>query len=243
MERCAELGVRFSLDDFGTGYASLTYFRRLPAHVLKIDQTFVRDMLRSIDDRNIVEGVVGLAHAFQREVIAEGVESAAHGLMLLGMGCEHAQGFGVAEPMPPELLPGWMSSWVSPALWSGRADFDWTGQLLELLALESVHRDWVARVIRYASGAPSLSHPDLEERMCTFGRWYSSEGKRLYGDLDGFSTVGRLHQEAHALGQALLRAHERGAETAAAAHDLLEARDRFIAGLRQLQQQVLTRLA
>jgi diguanylate cyclase (GGDEF)-like protein/PAS domain S-box-containing protein len=243
MERCAELGVRFSLDDFGTGYASLTYFRRLPAHVLKIDQTFVRDMLRSIDDRNIVEGVVGLAHAFQREVIAEGVESAAHGLMLLGMGCEHAQGFGVAEPMPPELLPGWMASWVSPALWSGRADFDWTGQLLELLAMESVHRDWVARVIRYASGVPSLRHPELEERMCIFGRWYSGEGKRLYGDLDGFSTVGRLHQEAHLLGQALLRAHERGVGTAAAVHDLLEARDRFIAGLRQLQQQVLTRLA
>jgi hypothetical protein len=79
--------------------------------------------------------------------------------------------------------------------------------------------------------------------MCIFGRWYSGEGKRLYGDLDGFSTVGRLHQEAHLLGQALLRAHERGVGTAAAVHDLLEARYRFIAGLRQLQQQVLTRLA
>ncbi len=242
MERCAQLGVRFSLDDFGTGYASLTYFRRLPAHVLKIDQTFVRDMLRSIDDRNIVEGVVGLAQAFQREVIAEGVESAAHGLMLLGMGCEHAQGFGVAEPMPAELLPGWMASWVSPALWSGRADFDWTGQLLELLAMESVHRDWVARVIRQASGAPSLQNPDLEERMCTFGRWHSGEGRRLYGNLDGFNTVGRLHAEAHAVGRALLRAHERGAPTEGPNRALLESRDRFIAGLRDLQQQVLSRM-
>jgi EAL domain-containing protein (putative c-di-GMP-specific phosphodiesterase class I) len=101
MQACRALGVRFALDDFGTGYSSLTYLKRLPADMIKIDQSFVRDMLEDTEDRAIVEGVVGLARVFRREVIAEGVETPAHGALLLQLGCELAQGYGVARPMPP----------------------------------------------------------------------------------------------------------------------------------------------
>ena len=72
MEHCRALGVMFALDDFGTGYSSLTYLKRLPANVLKIDQSFVRDMLKDPEDLAIIEGVIGLTQAFRRTAIAEG---------------------------------------------------------------------------------------------------------------------------------------------------------------------------
>jgi diguanylate cyclase (GGDEF)-like protein/PAS domain S-box-containing protein len=115
MRACQEMGVRFALDDFGTGYSSLTYLRRLPAELLKIDQTFVRDMLQDRDDRAIVDGVVGLARAFQRDVIAEGVETTRHGRALLSLGCELGQGYGIARPMPAEDVPDWIGRWQREA--------------------------------------------------------------------------------------------------------------------------------
>ncbi|MFT7235853.1 MAG: diguanylate cyclase (GGDEF)-like protein/PAS domain S-box-containing protein, partial [Methylophagaceae bacterium] len=117
MNACLDLGVRFALDDFGTGYSSLTYLKRLPAHLIKIDQSFVRGMLEDADDLSIVEGVVGLAKAFQLEVIAEGVETIDHGLSLLQLGCELAQGYGIARPMPADDLPEWALNWKADDAW------------------------------------------------------------------------------------------------------------------------------
>jgi diguanylate cyclase (GGDEF)-like protein/PAS domain S-box-containing protein len=117
MTTCQDMGVSFALDDFGTGYSSLTYLRRLPAYIIKIDQSFVRDMLEDADDLAIVEGVVGLAKAFQREVIAEGVETITHGIALLKLGCELAQGYGIARPMPASDIPEWASSWKPDDSW------------------------------------------------------------------------------------------------------------------------------
>jgi diguanylate cyclase (GGDEF)-like protein/PAS domain S-box-containing protein len=111
MHLCHEHDIGFALDDFGTGYSSLTYLRRLPAYLLKIDQSFVRNMLETPEDMAIVEGVIGLAAAFHRQVIAEGVETEAHGKALLRLGCELAQGYGIARPMPAERIPEWVASW------------------------------------------------------------------------------------------------------------------------------------
>ncbi len=118
MRGCQALGVSFALDDFGTGYSSLTYLKRLPASVLKIDQSFVRDMLDSPDDLAIVQGVIGLAKAFGRGVIAEGVETRAHADALQRLGCELAQGYGVARPMPAPQLPAWVQAWHTHPRWS-----------------------------------------------------------------------------------------------------------------------------
>ena len=117
MNACRELGVHFALDDFGTGYSSLTYLRRLPANLIKIDQSFIRDMLTDPDDLAIVEGVISLAGAFQREVIAEGVETIEHGTALLQLGCELAQGYGIARPMPANDIPAWMTNWKPDLSW------------------------------------------------------------------------------------------------------------------------------
>jgi len=117
MVTCEQLGVRFALDDFGTGYSSLTYLKRLPAYLVKIDQSFVRDMLEDPEDLAIVEGVVGLAKAFRRKVIAEGVETTAQTDALLLMGCELAQGFGIAQPMPASEVVTWLADWKENKPW------------------------------------------------------------------------------------------------------------------------------
>lgn len=118
MHDCIKLGVNFALDDFGTGYCSLTYLKLLPINLIKIDQSFIRDMLDDPDDLSIVKGVIGLSQAFQRSVIAEGVETLQHGNALLKMGCELAQGYGIAKPMPAAQLPDWAIKWRADKPWS-----------------------------------------------------------------------------------------------------------------------------
>ncbi|GLS92017.1 hypothetical protein GCM10007916_30870 [Psychromonas marina] len=118
MRACIELGVSFALDDFGTGYCSLTYLKQLPVSLIKIDQSFIRDMLDDPDDLAIVKGVIGLSRAFQRDVIAEGVETLAHGAALMQLGCYLAQGYGIAKPMPAEELPEWAKTWQPDQTWT-----------------------------------------------------------------------------------------------------------------------------
>jgi diguanylate cyclase (GGDEF)-like protein/PAS domain S-box-containing protein len=117
LEACRAMGVRFALDDFGTGYSSLTYFRKLPIDELKIDQSFVRDMLNHPDDLGLVASVVHLAQAFNRPVIAEGVETEQHGALLVKLGCHLGQGYGISRPMPADLLDDWIAHWQGPAGW------------------------------------------------------------------------------------------------------------------------------
>ena len=114
---CRKFGVAFALDDFGTGYSSLLYLKHLPAGTLKIDQSFVRDMLQDNEDLAIVKGVIGLAQAFNRRVVAEGVESISHGEALLRAGCTLAQGYGIARPMPASELAPWIDNWQTPENW------------------------------------------------------------------------------------------------------------------------------
>jgi len=117
MTACQDMGISFAVDDFGTGYSSLTYLKQLPAATLKIDQSFVRDMLEDPDDLAILKGVLGLAQAFNRHAVAEGVESIAHGEMLLELGCCWGQGYAIAKPMPSSDFPNWMSTWKQPDAW------------------------------------------------------------------------------------------------------------------------------
>ena len=107
------LGLQFALDDFGTGYSSLAYLKNLPVRTLKIDQAFVRGMDRDPGDRAIVQAVIGLARAFDREVIAEGVETPALAALLLQLGCVQGQGYGFSRPLPAEALPAWLHQFAA----------------------------------------------------------------------------------------------------------------------------------
>jgi EAL domain-containing protein (putative c-di-GMP-specific phosphodiesterase class I) len=117
LQACQALGVQFSLGDFGTGYSSLSYLKRLRTQTIKIDKSFVRDILNDCDDLALTTAVISLARAFGRQVIAEGLESLEHGELLLRLGCEVAQGYFIARPMPPDEVPGWVAGFVAPLEW------------------------------------------------------------------------------------------------------------------------------
>ena len=117
MTQCAKMGIKFALDDFGTGYSSLTYLSRLPCDLLKIDQSFVKGMLKDTSGLTIVKAVIGLADIFDRTVIAEGVEKKVLGKKLLSLNCPIAQGFGIARPMAADDFPAWVDCWQHNPLW------------------------------------------------------------------------------------------------------------------------------
>ncbi len=127
------LGVSVAIDDFGAGYASLGYLRRLPVDVVKIDKSFVIDMLSDPDDLEVVQAVTGLARTFRRQVVAEGVETDAHGLLLMRLGCDLGQGYGISRPMPAERWVDWVNNYRAEPLWAEWVGVQWDTDDLPLL--------------------------------------------------------------------------------------------------------------
>ena len=115
---CRELGVSCALDDFGIGHSALTYLKHLAVTTLKIDRRFVGDMLNNPDDLAIIENILGLASAFRRQAIAAGVETLEQCERLLQLGCELAQGYGIARPMPAAAVTGWLADWRPSPHWT-----------------------------------------------------------------------------------------------------------------------------
>jgi diguanylate cyclase (GGDEF)-like protein/PAS domain S-box-containing protein len=231
---CRELGVTFALDDFGTGYSSLTYIKRLPAETLKIDQSFVRDMLRDPEDCAIVEGIIGLARVFHRTVVAEGVETIAHGTLLLRLGCDIAQGYGIARPMPAAALLDWVRNWRPDPLWVANAGPTGSGDDLPLAIAAAAHRRWIEEVA--ACLCDNASAPEIDPRHCDFGRWLAGTGQQHYGGRRGFAEVSRLHRQVHDLAMELLAQQGNGAGKAVCQRlpELHGARDALLAALHGL---------
>lgn len=201
MDRCRAFGVEFALDDFGTGYSSLAYLKYLSAATLKIDQSFIRNMLHDPDDLAIVEGVLGLATAFRRQAIAEGVESVAHGQMLLKLGCEQGQGYGIARPMPATEVDDWLAHWQVDPSWLGQEPIR-RSDLPALFAIVD-HNAWMLAIERYIRGEIDEPLP-LDDHQCRFGQWLHEEGAQQYQGRTAFETIGPLHHRVHHRAQELV---------------------------------------
>ena len=194
MKECQQIGIHFSLDDFGTGYSSLTYLKRLPAKLLKIDQSFVKGMLSDPDDLAILDGVIGLSVAFQRDIIAEGVETIEHGEMLLRLGCEKAQGYVIAKPMPPEDFSSWMKEWKPSPTW---LEIDRTKRdNIQLLFAEVEHKNWVNKIVSHLKDK-TVELPVLDSHTCAFGKWLNEDVEKQYAANPYFVHLQQTHEELH----------------------------------------------
>ncbi|GIZ52689.1 PAS domain S-box protein [Noviherbaspirillum aridicola] len=198
---CREIGVPFALDDFGTGYSSLLYLKRLPAQQIKIDQGFVRDMLDDPEDLAILEGILGLASAFRRDTVAEGVETLEHAELLLRLGCVHAQGYGIARPMPAAALPGWLRGWHPPPHWAACPTLQRDD--LPLLYASVEHRAWMRALEARLAGAAD-SGPELDHHKCRFGIWLHGEAAQRFGSRPAFPPLLATHEAIHRMAADLL---------------------------------------
>ena len=235
MQACCDLGLGFSLDDFGTGYSSLTYLKRLPADLMKIDQSFVIGMLHDSDDFVIVEGVLGLARAFGRGVLAEGVETVAHGELLLALGCELGQGYGIAHAMPAIAVPGWIATWqadASWAVWNQPPDID-TNR--DLVVAEIKHRHWLRDVENHVTGKSEVC-PSLSTVDCPLGQWIAAEGAARYANHAAFGAMTTSHQRVHDHARRLVDRMNAGDRTAVEAglSQFVDMRDELINCMRRL---------
>ena len=221
LNACHKLGISVAIDDFGTGYSSLTYLKRLPANVLKIDQSFVREMFDDPENLTILEGVLGLASAFRLNVIAEGVETTDQGLVLLQLGCELAQGYGIARPMPAEEIPRWVAQWQPDPRWAQVKPIGSANRQMLYAGVE--HRAWVAAIEAFLQGKRNAP-PALEGDECRFGAWLAKQGREDDDLIPELQSVYRLHQQIHDLASQIFFTHERDRSAALsqlpALHDL-----------------------
>lgn len=243
IEQCGDLGIKFALDDFGTGYASLAYLRDIPADILKIDRSFVCNILENRDDMTLIEGAIGLGAAFQRIIIAEGVETAEQGVLLMRLGCDIAQGYGIAKPMPAQEMPDWVTSYQPDPQWALWADTNWEMKDFPLLVAQYDHLKWVRRVLLHVDGA-ALQLPQQEfsdHRLCRFGHWYYGHGMTHYGDVKAFRDLEPTHIAVHKLGAKIVSLCDTGKEGDAEqkSKELLELKDEIIDKLMSLQQNVV----
>lgn len=220
-----KLGVNVALDDFGTGYSSLTHLRNLSANTLKIDQSFVRDILEDPSDYAIIEGVIGLANAFNRKVIAEGVESHEHGLMLIMMGCDQAQGYGIAKPMPANELADWLSNYQPNQEWIHFSKQQRSVKENKVKLFQLVARYWMSRFLGNinASADSVKDWPLMSGKNDHCGKWLRREQQELLFSPEGLARLHKVYEEFHQTAQRLYLRYQAG--------DIEEAR----AGLAEFQ--------
>jgi diguanylate cyclase (GGDEF)-like protein/PAS domain S-box-containing protein len=206
------LGVKIALDDFGTGYSSLTHLRRLPANTIKIDQSFVRDMLDDPNDYAIIDGVIGLANAFDRTVIAEGVEATEHGLMLLVMGCYEAQGYGIAKPMPAEEFSGWLANYTPNQDWLlfGHEHRTITENKIKLFSLITEH--WKDQFVSNLQADPeSVKHwPILNSKRCPCNTWIKRIRQEQLFNIESLDRLDQSHEAFHSVAKTIFSKYQDG---------------------------------
>ncbi|MES9944214.1 MAG: EAL domain-containing protein [Candidatus Thiodiazotropha sp.] len=226
------LGIGFALDDFGTGYSSLTYLKRLPIQTLKIDRSFVRDMLDDPEDLTILDGTLSLAISFRRQVIAEGVESEAHGELLLQLGCELGQGNAIARPIPADQIPAWMAEWQPKPTWveAQKADRNTVSILFAMVE----HRAWIRQLHCHLNDEQAA--PPLDVHQCNLGIWLDAQVAKNSADTPAFAEIVALHDSIHRKATELvdLKLHEGKSHAMARIEEIEPQHQALIAALRRL---------
>ena len=170
------------------------------------------DLLDDPEHAVIVTSIIDLGRNFDRQVFAEGVETVPHGQLLLELGCELAQGYAIAQPMPPERLPEWMASWQPPPAWQAAAPA--TQERMSALVAELAHDAWRNSLKAYARGQRAQP-PELDPAACRLGRWIRRREAQLAAN--PLASVRAAHEAAHEGARRLVAAQQAGDRDAAAA--------------------------
>jgi len=207
-----ELGVNVALDDFGTGYSSLTHLRSLPAQTIKIDQSFVRDMLEDPNDYAIIDGIIGLAESFNREVIAEGVETSDHGLMLLAAGCYEAQGYGIARPMPADKIPTWLSGYKPNTQWTAFVENKYSAKQIKIQLLLLSLKHWKKSFENNIRSEPGsvAKWPQLKRKKCHCGIFIKQAIQDKLFDESWIKELEAAHNAMHNIADGLFDQYQEG---------------------------------
>lgn len=203
LQACQDLGLMVALDDFGTGAASLTYLQQLPAQSIKIDQSFVRDMVNDPKDFAIVSAVVTAANLLGLEVIGEGAETLEHLSMLAAMGCTLAQGYAIARPLPAESVPAWTQTWQRPQAHLSSASFP---KEVEAAQLRRVER--VQQALRGEAEFPDHVLDIAAENQCHLGLWLQGQGRLYYGRDPRYVVLLEKHARIHEVAREAKSAHD-----------------------------------
>lgn len=193
IDQCRTLGIEFALDNFGTGYSSLTYLKRIKVSTIKLDQSFVRNMPEDSADIMILDGILSLAKSFGKTPVAEGVESEFHSQILLFLGCEIAQGYGIASPILPQALLEFEKAYVAPE--SLKEVRKINKQSLKILMALVEFRAWVRRVEYYIHETINTI-PELRGDFCKFGKWLKTSAPASMPP-ELINQLEVLHEEAH----------------------------------------------
>ena len=212
--RCQdELGVNFALDDFGTGFSSLTHLKNLPANTIKIDRSFVRDMLCDPDDYSIIHGVIGLANVFHRKIIAEGVETTSQGLVLQLLGCFHAQGYGIAKPMPAHDFSLWFIRYKVNDLWISFSAKDYSLVEKQLVLLHLVTDCWYETILQQLMTVEENHNCcgfEEHQGQCHLGRWVNRFKEEKVFALVADKSFEKKYDDMHLLANKLIQLYQAG---------------------------------
>jgi diguanylate cyclase (GGDEF)-like protein/PAS domain S-box-containing protein len=211
IQTCRELlDVNIALDDFGTGYSSLTHLRILHVNTIKIDQSFIRDMLDDPNDYAIIEGIIGLADSFDRTVIAEGVETADHGITLLLMGCNEAQGYEISRPLPAENVLNWLENYRPNQQWINYGSQKRTLKetKIKLLLLATHHWYETFKHKQSASSEGSTRWPLMNPKHCHHGAWLKRARDEQLFNKDWLQKLEQAHEKMHQIATDIMLKHQ-----------------------------------
>ena len=208
----------------------MRYLQEFPFDKIKIDKSFIQSMASNADSAAIVRAIAGLGRSLDIESTAEGVETAEQLRLLRSAGCQLAQGFGIARPMPGNELPDWAANWRPDPRWVNVSAIDPVDFPLLYAGVE--HRAWVASTAEYLHGRRHTP-PTLDAHACRFGSWLDEEASAGRAGRSGFQAIDALHQRLHSFANELFALKAEGREAEAQAE---------LGALRALQDSLLERL-
>lgn len=207
LAECRQLGVGVAVDDFGTGHASLTYVQSLPVTRIKVDQHFVHGLPTEPRNLAVIAGTVTSSRLLDIDILAEGVETVLHGLILMRLGCGLLQGYALTVPLSEAGFRSWLRSWQPPNVWRAWAGRRVESTILPLLAAEITHRRYATQLL-----GPGIPPPDSSLAECPLTHWAAGEGHLYYRHLSEWGPLEAAHAQFHR-SAAALRTSRCGAAT------------------------------